>query len=99
MPFRSLPTRPNLDQLKHQAKDLLKAYRAGDAQAAGDFADPIVRASIRMRLGEGHGDTRLREFRNLTPLEWGQRFLLEQRPGKHRESLFVNAAAMRLLGG
>jgi hypothetical protein len=62
-------------------------------------ADPGVRASIRMRLGEGHGDTRLREFRHLTPLEWGQRFLQEQLPGKHREALFVNTAAMRLLGG
>ena len=62
-------------------------------------ADPGVRASIRMRLGEGHGDTRLREFRNVTPLEWGRRFSLEQRPGKHREILFVNTAAMRLLGG
>lgn len=62
-------------------------------------ADPSVRASIRMRLGEGHGDTRLREFRDLTPLEWGQRFSREQLPGKHREILFVNTAAMRLLGG
>ena len=62
-------------------------------------ADPSVRASIRMRLGEGHGDTRLREFRDMTPLEWGRRFSMEQLPGKHRESLFVNTAAMRLLGG
>lgn len=62
-------------------------------------ADPGVRASIRMRLGEGHGDTRLREFRDMTALEWGQRFSREQFPGKHRESLFVNTAAMRLLGG
>jgi ankyrin repeat protein len=62
-------------------------------------ADPGVRASIRMRLGEGHGDTRLREFRDVTPLEWGRRFSREQLPGKHRESLFVNTAAMRLLGG
>jgi len=60
-------------------------------------ADPGVRASIRMRLGEGHGDTRLREFRNMTPLEWGHRFSLEQLPGKHREILFVNAGAMRVL--
>src|SRR5262245_18230117 len=38
--FRRLvmPVRPNLDQLKHQAKDLLKAYRAGAVQAAADFA-------------------------------------------------------------
>jgi hypothetical protein len=62
-------------------------------------ADPGVRASIRMRLGEGHGDPRLREFRDVTPVEWGRRFSLEHLPGKHRESLFVNAAAMRLLGG
>ena len=52
-----------------------------------------------MRLGEGHGDTRLREFRDLTALEWGRRFLREQLPGKHREILFANMAAIRLLGG
>jgi len=62
-------------------------------------ADPGVHASIRMRLGEGHGDTRLREFRDVTPLEWGRRFSREQLPGKHREILFVNTVAMRLLGG
>lgn len=28
---RSLPSRPSLDQLRHQAKDVLKAHRAGDA--------------------------------------------------------------------
>lgn len=61
-------------------------------------ADPGVRASIRMRLGEGHGDTRLREFCDMTALEWGRRFSLEQLPGKHREILFVNTAAMRRLG-
>ena len=38
MPSRNPPVRPNLDQLKHQAKNLLKAYRAGAAQAAADFA-------------------------------------------------------------
>jgi len=58
-------------------------------------ADPGVRASIRMRLGAGHGDPRLREFRDVTPLEWGRRFAQEQQPGKHREVLFVNTAAMR----
>ncbi len=30
---RTLPTRPNLDQLKRQAKDLLRAYRSGDLAA------------------------------------------------------------------
>lgn len=61
-------------------------------------ADPNLRASIRMRLGEGHGDTRVREFRDVTPLSWGRRFSLEQVPSdKHREILFVNAEAMRVL--
>jgi hypothetical protein len=60
-------------------------------------ADPNVRASIRMRLGAGHGDTRLREFRDVTALEWGRRFAQEQMPGKHREVLFVNVQAMKLL--
>jgi len=35
----------------------------------------------------------------VTPLEWGRRFSREQLPGKHREILFVNTVAMRLLGG
>lgn len=39
MPVRALPVRPNLDQLKHQAKDLLRAFRAGDPEAVWDFAE------------------------------------------------------------
>jgi hypothetical protein len=30
---RNLPTRPDLDQLKHQARDLLNAYKGGDQEA------------------------------------------------------------------
>jgi len=37
MSARRLPIRPNLDQLKHQAKDLLRAIRAGDASAIAEF--------------------------------------------------------------
>ena len=36
---RNLPDRPNLPQYKKQAKDLLKAYQAGDAQALARFRD------------------------------------------------------------
>jgi hypothetical protein len=83
-------------------------YLRGQPPQAGDArftelllargADPNARASIRMRLGEGHGDPRLREFRDVTPLSWGRRFSLEQVPGgKHREILFVNVEAMRVL--
>lgn len=61
-------------------------------------ADPNARASIRMRLGEGHGDPRLREFRDVTPLAWARRFGADTLPGsKHSETLFVNRAAVRLL--
>lgn len=60
-------------------------------------ADKSIRASIRMRLGPGHGDTRLREFRNVTPLEWARAFQKEQQPGKHREILFVNQEAIKML--
>ena len=61
-------------------------------------ADPNARASIRMRLGAGHGDTRMREFRDVTPLSWGRRFAQEQIPGgKHRELLFVNTEALQVL--
>src|ERR1700735_1899601 len=37
MPNRRLPVRPNLDQLKNQATDLLRAIRAGDAEALADL--------------------------------------------------------------
>lgn len=33
MPVRHIPVRPNLDQLKNQAKDLLRAIKRGDASA------------------------------------------------------------------
>lgn len=38
MPARRLPVRPDLHQLRHQAKDLLRAFRAGDPDAAAEFA-------------------------------------------------------------
>ena len=34
---RYLPVRPNLDQLKHQAKDLLREIRRGDPSAIEEF--------------------------------------------------------------
>ena len=37
MPERHLPVRPDLDQLKHQAKDLLKAIRRSDPEALDDL--------------------------------------------------------------
>jgi hypothetical protein len=37
VPHRELPVRPDLEQLRHQAKDLLRAVRARDAEALADF--------------------------------------------------------------
>jgi hypothetical protein len=39
MPARRFPARPNLHQLKHQAKDLLHAFRDGDPSAIADFLE------------------------------------------------------------
>jgi hypothetical protein len=38
MPARRLSVRPDLDQLKHQAKDLLRAIRRGEPDAIADLA-------------------------------------------------------------
>src|SRR5690348_6410341 len=39
MPSRGLPVRPDLDQLRHQAKDLLRAIHAGEASALAELAE------------------------------------------------------------
>ncbi|HEY4320724.1 MAG TPA: ankyrin repeat domain-containing protein [Gemmatimonadales bacterium] len=51
-------------------------------------ADPNVRASLRARLEEGHGGGPLREYRDLTPLGWGEEF-----PAK----IFVSRESLRLI--
>lgn len=38
LPTRALPERPDLDQLKRQAKELLHAFRAGGADALGEVS-------------------------------------------------------------
>lgn len=39
MPVRHLPVRPDAEQLRHQAKDLLRGIRSGDASAGADLAE------------------------------------------------------------
>jgi hypothetical protein len=50
MASRHFPVRPNLDQLRHQAKDLLRAIRFNDPNAVADFREyhskPIDPASV-----------------------------------------------------
>ena len=52
-------------------------------------ADPNARASLRKQLHPGYGPDTMHEYRDVTPLEWGERF--------HRK-IFVSEAAMRLIG-
>jgi hypothetical protein len=53
-------------------------------------ADPNIRASLRARLEEGHGGGLLREYRDVTPLGWGER--CDARIFVSRESLRLIAA-------
>jgi hypothetical protein len=52
MPNRHLPVRPDLEQLKHQAKDLLRRLRSGDPGAIEDFqkhhSKPLKPADARL---------------------------------------------------
>jgi len=53
-------------------------------------ADPNVRASLRQRLEEGHGGGPLREYRDVTPLGWGERY---------DARIFVSRESLRLIEG
>jgi len=47
---KSLPSRPSLEQLKHQAKDLLRSFKAGDAAAFQRFRESHPRWSSASEL-------------------------------------------------
>ena len=54
----------------------------------GRGADPNVRASLRARLEEGHGGGPLREYRDVTPLGWGEQY---------HARIFVSRESLRLI--
>lgn len=51
-------------------------------------ADPHVRASLRARLEEGHGGGPAREYRAVTPLQWGEQY---------HARIFVSRESLRLI--
>lgn len=51
-------------------------------------ADTNIRASLRARLGEGHGGGPLREYRDVTALGWGEQY---------DAKIFVSREALRLI--
>ena len=64
MSTRHLPVRPNLDQLKHQARDLLVAIREGDPEALSD-----LRTYHRRQIDPTHA--RLVEARHVLARSYG----------------------------
>ena len=54
MSIRRLPLHPNLDQLRHQAKDLLRQIRRGDPAAIAELrrVSPRVRRAWQRRLAD-----------------------------------------------
>jgi len=52
MPERLLPLRPDSRQLKRQAKELLQAFRTGDADAAAEFAAHYPKQPAAARLAD-----------------------------------------------
>jgi hypothetical protein len=54
MPVRRLPVRPNIDQLRHQAKDLLRALHAGEPDALALHAEfhPAPADPLHARLAD-----------------------------------------------
>lgn len=51
-------------------------------------ADPNVRASLRKQLHPGYGNDTLHEYRDITPLSWGERF---------HDQTFVSKRALELI--
>ena len=51
-------------------------------------ADPRIRASVRARLEEGHGGGPVHEYRDVTPLGWGEQF---------HARIFVSRESLRLI--
>ena len=56
-----LPAKPSLDHLRRQARDLLRAARAGDTTAAGRIravADALTLASAQLAVAREYGFAR-----------------------------------------
>ncbi len=69
-PTQSLPAQPSLEQLKKQAKDLLKAVKAGDASAC-----PVLRLHVRFADSPDEAilgaDLTLQEVQHTVALQYG----------------------------
>ena len=69
MPPQSLPARPSLEQLKNQAKDLLKAYRAREPSALARFRESMPR--LFGAVGQPPLSVSLRDAQHVVAAEYG----------------------------
>lgn len=94
-----LPARPDLDQLRHQARDLLRAARRGDSPALARVravSDQVVLASAQLAIAREHGFPSWPKLK----LEVERRDVLNQRdpsrlaelPARHPESATTKMA-------
>jgi hypothetical protein len=82
--FATVVSQPNF-WMNHQGRPQVAPF----TQLLLDHgADPNVRASLRKQLHPGYGEETMHEYRDVTPLSWGERF--------HRQ-IFVSRPAMRLI--
>ncbi len=82
--FATVVSQPNF-WMNHQGRPQVAPF----TQLLLDHgADPNVRASLRKQLHPGYGEKTMHEYRDVTPLSWGERF--------HRQ-IFVSRPAMRLI--
>ncbi len=71
MPTRRLPTRPNLEHLKNQAKDLLKTYRAGHPEALVRFREALPQLSAVSTDQAAKPPLSLRDAQRVIAAEYG----------------------------
>ena len=71
MPPHSLPARPSLEQLKNQAKDLLKAYRAGQPPAVARFRESMPRLFGAVNDQPDPPSVSLRDAQHVVAAEYG----------------------------
>ena len=71
MPPQSLPARPSLEQLKNQAKDLLKAYRAGQPPAVARFRESMPRLFGASKDRPDPPSVSLRDAQHVVAAEYG----------------------------
>ena len=71
MPLSPLPARPNLEHLRNQAKDLLKAYRAREPSALARFRESSPQRSQHSDKDLSRLELSLRDAQRVVAMEYG----------------------------